>query len=61
MWGTDNPGHTFVSNSPIKAGGKPIHVSLWSSMEREKGLLRRMTGRLRRKVVVENALEFIEG
>ncbi|MSU69493.1 MAG: hypothetical protein EXS39_01700 [Opitutaceae bacterium] len=61
MWGTDNPGHTFVSNMPITPGGKPFRLALWSTMEREKQLLRHVAGKLRRKVTVENALRFIEG
>jgi len=61
MWGTDNPGHTFVSNIPNRPGGKVYRLELWSSMEREKKLLRDVSGRLRRKVAVENALRFIEG
>lgn len=61
MWGTDNPGYTYVSSTPLKPGGKPYRLALWSSMEREKGLLKRVAGKLRRKVAFENALDFIEG
>jgi predicted TIM-barrel fold metal-dependent hydrolase len=61
MWGTDNPGYTFISNVPLKPGGKPYRVELRSTMERERQLLRNVTGKLRRKVAVENALKFIEG
>ena len=61
MWGTDNPAHTWVSSSPAKPGGKPQRVELWSSMDREKRLLRDVSGALRRKVAFENALDFLEG
>ncbi len=61
MWGTDNPAHTWVSHSVTKPGGKPEHLALWSSMAREKQLLTRVSGALRRKVAYENALRFIEG
>jgi len=61
MWGTDNPAHTYVSNTPVKPGAKAYRIELWSSMEREKSLLRDVAGKLRRKVAFENALSFIEG
>ena len=61
MWGTDNPAHTWVSNSVSKPGGKPERLALWSSMARERQLLTRVSGALRRKVAYENALRFIEG
>jgi len=61
MWGTDNPGHTFISNNPIRPGGMPHRLALWSTMERERDLLRDVSGSLRRKVAFENALRFIEG
>lgn len=61
MWGTDNPAHTFVSNTAIRPGAKPIRIELWSTMEREKNLLRDVSGKLYRKVAYENALQFLEG
>ena len=61
MWGTDNPAYSYVSNTPIKRTGKPFRLSLWSSMARERQLLTRVSGGLRRKVAYENALRFIEG
>jgi predicted TIM-barrel fold metal-dependent hydrolase len=61
MWGTDNPAYTYVSSAPAKPGAKPIRLALWSSMEREKSLLGQVSGRLRRKVTIENALRFLQG
>ncbi len=61
MWATDNPGYTFISNAPLKPGGKPVRLELRSTMAREKDLLRLMTGKLRRQVAYENALAFLEG
>ena len=61
MWGTDNPGYTFISNVPRRPGGKPYRLELRSTMEREKSLLGRVGGKLRRQVGFENALRFLEG
>jgi predicted TIM-barrel fold metal-dependent hydrolase len=61
MWGTDNPAYSYVSMMRAKRGGPPTMIKLWSTMEREKSLLRYVSGRLRRKVTVENALRFLEG
>lgn len=61
MWGSDNPAHTFVNHMPTQPGGKPIHLELWSSMERERNLLKHVSGQLYRKVAYENALNFITG
>lgn len=61
MWGTDNPAHTYVSHAPIEPGGPVHHLEYWSSMAREKALLRDVRGALRRQVAVENALQYLEG
>lgn len=60
MWGTDDPAHTWVSSTRF-ANEKVERLELWSSMEREKELLKHIGGSLRRKVAYENALRFIEG
>ena len=61
MWGTDNPCHTYVSMEPQPPKGKIVRFELWSSIEREKRLLQYVSGKLRAKVAVNNALRFIEG
>ena len=45
MWGTDNPGYTFISNIPNRPGGEVHRLALWSTMEREKELLRDVKGK----------------
>lgn len=60
VWGTDNPAHTWVEVVRLPSGRKQRY-QLWSSMEREVALLRRIRGPLRRKVSVANALRLIEG
>ncbi|MDP2876074.1 MAG: amidohydrolase family protein [Holophaga sp.] len=61
MFGTDNPGYSYVSNVAIKPGDQTHRFVLWSTIEREKELLSRVSGALYRKVAFENALRFIEG
>lgn len=61
MWGSDNPAHTFVNHMPARPGGKAIHLELWSSMARERDLLKHVSGELYRKVAYRNALNFITG
>ena len=56
MWGTDNPANSYVSRQPGSA-----RIELWSTMERETAMLRHVSGKLRRKMAYENALQFLEG
>ena len=60
MWGSDNPFHTWVSESRL-SNGRVVKCRLWSTLEQEVALLRDVKGALRRKVAAENALRFLEG
>jgi predicted TIM-barrel fold metal-dependent hydrolase len=61
MWGTDNPFHSCTCTLRINPRGKEYRIDVWSSMQREKQLLQHVSGKLLRRMTVENALAFLEG